>query len=97
MSEPSVTPPPAREGQRPGEIPEKSPGLPCDRPGCYATFLPTARSPQQHFCSGQCRQALRRVRQREAKRRLRRRGDGRPQRRCHRGPPAAASFHVVTY
>ncbi len=91
-SDPSATPPAASEGQRPGEIPEKKPGLPCDRPGCYAVFLPTARSPQQHFCSCHCRQALRRVRQREAQLRLRRRCGGPPQRRCHRGPPAVASF-----
>ena len=77
------------EGQRPEEIPKKSLGLPCDRPGCYVTFLPTPRSPQQHFCSCHCRRALRRVRQREARLRLRRRHGGRPQRRRHRGPPSA--------
>ena len=54
---------------------ENSCGLPCSRPGCYVLFLPSPRSPGQHFCSGSCRQALRRVRQREARlRRRRRRG-----------------------
>ena len=74
-------------GQRPAEIPEKIPGLPCHRPGCYVLFLPSPRSPEQRFCSGSCRQALRRVRQREARLRLRRRRGGRPQCRLHRGPP----------
>ena len=54
-------------GQRPAEILPKSCGLPCNRPGCYVLFLPSPRSPDQHFCSGSCRQALRRVRQREAR------------------------------
>ena len=58
-------------GQRPAEILPKSCGLPCSRPGCYVLFLPSPRSPDQHFCSGSCRLALRRVRQRET--RLRRR------------------------
>jgi hypothetical protein len=89
---PTVTPPPTGEGQRPAEIPEKSPGLPCDRPGCYLTFPPTLRSPQQHFCSGHCRQALRRVRQRELRLRLRRRHGARPWGRRHRGPPAVGPF-----
>ena len=90
--DPPTMPFPAGEGQRPAGIPEKSPGLLCDRPGCYVTFLPTPRSPQQHFCSCSCRQALRRVRQREARLRQRRQCGGRPPRRRHRGPPAAASF-----
>jgi hypothetical protein len=91
-SNPPATPFPAGEGQRPGEIPEENSGLPCDRPGCYAVFLPTARSPQQHFCSGHCRQALRRVRQREARLRRRRRCGIRPRGRSHRGPPSVTSF-----
>jgi hypothetical protein len=74
-------------GQRPGEIPEKSSGLPCHRPGCYLLFLPTPRSPDQRFCSGSCRRALRRVRQREARLRLRRRRGRLPRRSPHRGPP----------
>jgi hypothetical protein len=84
-------------GQRPAEILPKSCGLPCSRPGCYVLFLPWPRSPDQHFCSGSCRQALRRVRQREA--RLRRR------RRCgifgrylrHRRPPPSPPGHVAKY
>ncbi len=50
-----------REGHPPGEIPRH----PCDRPGCYALFMPNRRSPLQHFCSRPCREALRRVIQRE--------------------------------
>jgi hypothetical protein len=84
-------------GQRPGEIPLKSRGLPCCRPGCYVLFLPSSRSPDQHFCSGSCRQALRRVRQREARlRRRRQRGIvGRYLR--HRGPPPSPRGHVAAY
>jgi hypothetical protein len=37
----------------------------CFRPGCYVLFAVTTRSPQQCFCSSACRNALRRVRQRE--------------------------------
>jgi hypothetical protein len=88
-TDPPITSPPAGEGQRPGGIPQRSWGLPCDRPGCYVLFLPTPRSPQQHFCSGRCRRALRRVRQREARHRHRRRRGGRPRRRLQRGPPSA--------
>jgi hypothetical protein len=84
-------------GQRPAEILPKSCGLPCSRPGCYVLFLPSPRSPDQHFCSGSCRQALRRVRQREARlRRRRRRGIlGRYLR--HRGPPPSPLGHVAAY
>jgi hypothetical protein len=66
----------AGEGQRPARI---SGIFSCCRPGCYALFVPTPRSPRQKFCSCLCRQALRRVRQREAgwRRRLRRRSDPR--------------------
>lgn len=62
-----------REGQRPAKTPEEFANCPCDRPGCYELFTFQARSPQQHFCSSACRQALRRVRQRERRRRARRR------------------------
>jgi hypothetical protein len=78
-------------GQRPADILQESSGLPCHRPGCYVLFLPSSRSPDRKFCSGLCRQALRRVRQREARLRLRRRRGGRPQYRPHRGPPQANS------
>jgi hypothetical protein len=37
----------------------------CHRPGCYAQFAKTRRSPLQKFCSAACRQALRRVRLRD--------------------------------
>jgi hypothetical protein len=86
-----------RVGQRPAEILPKSCGLPCSRPGCYVLFLPSPRSPDQHFCSGSCRQALRRVRQREARlRRRRERGiPGRYPR--HRGPPPGQLGHVAVY
>ena len=84
-------------GQRPEKIRPQSDGLPCSRPGCYVLFLPSPRSPDQHFCSGSCRQALRRARQREARlRRRRQRGIlGRYLR--HRGPPPASLGHVALY
>jgi hypothetical protein len=87
-----TTLPSAGEGQRPAKIPDDPCGLPCDRPGCYVVFLPTPRSPQQHFCSCLCRQALRRVRQREARLQKRQRCGARPLSRSHRGPPTTAPF-----
>ena len=94
-SHPKNDPPPVlpavSEGERPAEIPEKSCGLPCDRPGCYVLFLPSVASQDQHFCSAPCRQALRRVRQREARLRRRRRG-ARPLRRPRGGPPQPTAF-----
>lgn len=96
-TDPSTATPPASVGQRPDEIPEQSAGLPCDRPGCYVLFLPTPRSPHQHFCCCGCRQALRRVRQREARLRHRRRWGSRPSRRPPRDPPFGSPAHVVTY
>ena len=91
-TDPSADVPTPTVGQRPAEIPENISGRPCHRPGCYVRFLPSARSPDQKFCSAPCRQALRRVRQREARLRLRRRHGGRPRRRPHRGPPSAVSL-----
>ena len=41
----------------------------CHRPGCYQRFAVPKRSPFQRFCDAFCRQALRRVKERE--RRLR--------------------------
>jgi hypothetical protein len=79
-------------GQRPDREREKSWGLPCDRPGCYVVFLPTPRSPAQHFCSSSCRQALRRLRQREVRLQERQRCGARPLDRSHRGPPAVTAF-----
>ena len=37
----------------------------CDRPGCYERFIKTRRSPQQRFCSHECRHAFERVLERE--------------------------------
>ena len=80
---------PPREGQRPDRIPEKTQGCPCDRPGCYQRFVRSRRSIEQRFCSAPCRQALRRVRQRECRRQERRRPGDRPRRVRPRAPPAA--------
>ena len=41
--------------------------IPCSRPGCYELFPPERRSPLKKFCCALCREALRRVRQREAR------------------------------
>ena len=41
--------------------------IPCSRPGCYELFPPDRRSPLKKFCCALCREALRRVRQREAR------------------------------
>ncbi len=84
-------------GQRPAEILPKSCGLPCSRPGCYVLFLPSPRSPDQHFCSGSCRQALRRVRQREARLRHRRQRGILGRYLRHRGPPPSHLGHVAAY
>jgi hypothetical protein len=84
-------------GQRPAEILPKSCGLPCSRPGCYVLFLPSPRSPDQHFCSGSCRQALRRVRQREARLKHRRRRGILGRYLRHRGPPPSHLGHVAAY
>lgn len=61
------------EGQRPATTPADFSGQPCQRPGCYVLFLVRPGVPQQRFCSCQCRQALRRVLDREARWRWRRR------------------------
>ena len=84
---PQPEPEPEPEGQRPDPVAEKSSGCPCDRPGCYHLFVPTRRSVEQRFCSSACRQALRRVRQREVRHQERRRQGTRPQRRRARPPP----------
>jgi len=84
--------PAVSEGQRPTEIPENSCGLPCSRPGCYVLFFVSVPCSHRQFCSGLCRQALRRVRQREARFRHRRRRGARPLRHPHRGPPQANAF-----
>jgi len=91
LTSPGSEPPPivttTGEGQRPARICEDSCGLPCHRPGCYVLFLPSARSPDQKFCSDSCRQALRRVRQRELRLRQRRRRGVLPRYVHHHGPP----------
>jgi hypothetical protein len=96
-STPIIPVDPQSVGQRPVEILPTIRGLPCSRPGCYVLFAPSPRSPDQHFCSGSCRQALRRVRQREARFR-RRRQQGIPGRYLrHRGPPPDQLGHVAVY
>jgi hypothetical protein len=72
-------------GQRPAIFSRIFPYHPCDRPGCYELFVVRPRSPGQHFCCVSCRQALRRVLDREARWRRRgrqraRAGQRRPQR-----------------
>jgi len=67
----------AREGQRPAWAAEK---CACARPGCYELFVPSPRSPRQRFCSPMCRNALRRVLQREARWGLRRKSTPRGRR-----------------
>lgn len=70
-----------REGQRAGGQTE---AFPCSRPGCYELIHRCCRSPLQKYCTSLCRQALRRVRQREG--RWRRRWLSVRSRR-DRGPP----------
>jgi hypothetical protein len=60
-------------GQHPTTFFDPSRYRPCQRPGCYELFLVQPRSPGQRFCSCPCRQALRRVLDREAKWRQRQR------------------------
>jgi hypothetical protein len=84
-------------GQRPAKIRPQSDDLPCSRPGCYVLFLPSSRSPDQHFCSSSCRQALRRVRQREARLRHRRQRGIFSRYLRHRGPPQSPLGHVAMY
>ena len=83
----SETSPPPCEGQRAAWIPENSEICTCDRPGCYELFIARPHSPPQRFCSSACRQALRRVEQREQRLRARRRRGIGPRRRAGRGPP----------
>jgi len=72
------------EGQRPAD---DSRFFGCDRPGCEEHFVPSKRSPCQRFCSPSCRQALRRVieRERQWRRRAHRARPQRPPGRS-RGP-----------
>lgn len=75
-----------REGQRYAGCSEDFSAMPCRRPGCYVLFHPQPHEPPQCFCSAACRQALRRVLDREERwrrrRRLRRAGYARSSRRC---------------
>jgi hypothetical protein len=66
------------EGQRPASTSKKAS---CARPGCYELFVPSRRCPHQRFCSCLCRQALRRVLQRETRWGRRRKGGPRSRRR----------------
>ena len=77
IAAPVVEPvPERREGQRPAKIPDDFWIEPCQRPGCYAMFVVRPHSAWRRFCCGLCRQALRRVLDREARyRRRRRAGD----------------------
>ena len=52
------------EGHQGADDSEK---IPCSRPGCYELFPSQRRSPLKKFCCALCREALRRVRQREAR------------------------------
>lgn len=77
----------ASEGQRLGRIPEGFWVHPCQRPGCYEEFAVRPHASGRRFCCGQCRQALRRVLDREAACRRRRRAVNGPRRRPSRPPP----------
>jgi len=61
------------EGQGPARPGEDYVGQPCQRPGCYVLFAMRPGVPQQRFCSCRCRQALRRVLDRESRWRWRHR------------------------
>jgi hypothetical protein len=78
---------PAGEGQRPAGFFEQTADQPCQRPGCYTCFAAAPRSPHRRFCCPACRQALRRVRQRDVQRRRRRRHGARPRPLRPRPPP----------
>ena len=58
----------ARNAESEGhQDPRASEKIACSRPGCYELFPPARRSPLKKFCCALCRDALRRVRQREAR------------------------------
>jgi hypothetical protein len=85
---PDPTPvPEAREGQRPGTIPQDFSVRACPRPGCYAVFAVASVWSPRRFCSSACRRALRNVLDREARYRRRRRQGFRPRRRRSRPSP----------
>jgi hypothetical protein len=68
-----IASPVACEGHHHGEFWTKSENCPCDRPGCYVLFEVTPHQPPKRFCSAACREALRRVEERERRFRERRR------------------------
>jgi hypothetical protein len=76
-----------REGQRPAQLFGNFIWRPCSRPGCYVYFPVQPRSPAQQFCSCLCRQALRRVLDREAHWRRRQRCPQARRRPQSRPPP----------
>lgn len=84
---PPEPPAPAREGQRPATFSADFSVRFCQRPGCYECFTVSSDWSPQRFCCGLCRQALRRVLDREARYRQRRRRGFRPPRRRPRPPP----------
>ncbi len=75
------------EGQRPAFCGQKCDLHACARPGCYVLFVVSRRSPCQKFCSVLCRQALRRVLDREKKWRKRRHERLRRRWQSPRSPP----------
>lgn len=83
--EAALASPTVGEGHQEADDSEK---IPCSRPGCYERFAPERRSPLKKFCCALCREALRRVRQREARWQRRFSDRATPQRgdRSH-GPP----------
>ena len=86
---PAPAPPTAAcEGQRPATFPQDFSVRSCQRPGCYQCFSVSSDWSPQRFCCGLCRQALRRVLDREARyRRRRRQGFRPPRRRPTTAPP----------
>ena len=79
----------AGEGQRPAADCEF---FCCERPGCEERFARSSRSPCQKFCSPSCRQALRRVIERERRWRQR----ARPLRRQRAGRPVPRALSSLT-
>lgn len=67
-SNPDPVEPVSRAWSRSETIPENF----CDRPGCYKPVRPSRRAPA-HYCSDPCRQAMRRVLDRERKYKQRKR------------------------
>lgn len=83
--EPSLMSRRAGAWSRSNEFPEDF----CDRPGCYEPLPTDSRAPAR-YCGGDCRQAMRRVRDRERKW-LIRNGDASPTRRRDRASVTRAN------